>query len=119
MKTHDISLGPSPDKAAAVWIKGWIFLTLIAAGLCPRGHARTGELANADLRGLRVHTVEGVLRLKEEEVDLGTAALIISRNWGTTKTLHTYRRKIDAIAEEILPHFQARLPGGGTAQAAQ
>lgn len=66
------------------------------------------ELANAELRGLRAHTVEGVLRLEEDQIDLGTAALIISRNWGTTKTLHTYRRKIDLIAEEIHKRLQEK-----------
>lgn len=75
-------------------------LLLSFLAILPTGRAR-GELANAELRGLRVHTVEGVLRIPEEQIDLGTAALVISRDWGTTKTLHTYRRKIDTIAEEI------------------
>lgn len=70
-----------------------------AAAVLPK--TASAELANSQLQGLRVHTVEGVLRLSADQIDLGTAALIISRNWGTTKTLHTYRRKIDLMAEEI------------------
>ena len=77
-----------------------VFLLFLLINLLPLETARP-ELANAELRGLRVHTVEGVLRLKVEQIDLGTGALIISRKWGTSKTLHTYRRKIDTIAEEI------------------
>jgi tetratricopeptide (TPR) repeat protein len=72
------------------------------------GPAVLADLANAELRGLRAYTVEGVLRLEEDQIDLGTAALIISRNWGTTKTLHTYRRKIDLIAEEIQKRLQQK-----------
>ncbi len=84
------------NKSRQILVPGVVFLWLLISG--PDARA---DLANADLRGLRVHTVEGVLRLEEDQIDLGTAALIISRNWGTTKTLHTYRRKIDLIAEEI------------------
>ncbi|MEJ5259495.1 MAG: tetratricopeptide repeat protein [Anaerohalosphaeraceae bacterium] len=78
----------------------WLLtVALVFPGVyCPTASA---ELANSQLQGLRVHTVEGVLRLPADQIDLGTAALIISRNWGTNKTLHTYRRKIDSMAEEI------------------
>lgn len=74
---------------------GLIILALAAAGV-------RADLANEDLRGLRVHTTDGVLRLEPDQIDIGTAALIISRQWGTQKTLHTYRGKIDAMAETIL-----------------
>lgn len=87
--------------SVAVFLPAFFFLLL------PSGKARA-ELANAQLRGLRVHTVEGVLRLKEEQIDLGTAALVISRDWGTTKTLHTYRRKIDTLAEEIQKRLEEK-----------
>lgn len=77
---------------------GTILAGFLAFGILPTAR---GDLANSSLEGLRVHTVEGVLRLPADQIDLGTAALIISRRWGTTKTLHTYRRKIDLMAEEI------------------
>jgi tetratricopeptide (TPR) repeat protein len=63
-------------------------------------------LANNNKRGLRAYTIEGVLRLQDDEVDLGTAALILSRDWGTPKTSHVYRRKIDDMAEEILKRLK-------------
>lgn len=82
------------------------FIPVIAVCVCVSvigflSETAAAELANSQLQGLRVHTVEGVLRLSADQIDLGTAALIISRNWGTSKTLHTYRRKIDSMAEEI------------------
>lgn len=64
------------------------------------------SLANEDKRGLRIATIDGVFRLPEEEVDLATAALLLSREWGTDKTLFTYRRKIDQMAEEILRRLE-------------
>lgn len=77
-----------------------ILLVLFGLSLTVTGYAVT--LANHNKRGLRAYTIEGVLRLQEDEIDLGTAALILSRDWGTNKTSHVYRRKIDDIAEEII-----------------
>lgn len=77
----------------------WLFL-LFVLSLAASGSAEI--LANHDKRGLRAYTIDGVLRLQEDEIDLGTAALILSRDWGTTKTSHVYRRKIDDMAEEII-----------------
>lgn len=75
------------------------------------GIAESATLANHKKRGLSVHTIEGVLRLPEEEIDIGTAALILSREWGTQRTTHVYRRKIDDMAERILEKLkQKRLP---------
>ncbi len=68
--------------------------------------ADAAVLANHNKRGLRAYTIDGVLRLPEEEIDLGTAALILSRDWGTNRTSHVYRRKIDDMAEEILKRLK-------------
>jgi tetratricopeptide (TPR) repeat protein len=58
-------------------------------------------LANRDKQGLRSYTIEGVLRLPDEQIDIGTAALILSREWGAQRTTHVYRAKIDQFAEDI------------------
>jgi tetratricopeptide (TPR) repeat protein len=63
-------------------------------------------LANEDKRGLRITAIDGVFRLPEEEVDLATAALLLSREWGTDKAAFVYRRKIDEMAEEILERLK-------------
>ncbi|MCE5186131.1 MAG: tetratricopeptide repeat protein [Planctomycetaceae bacterium] len=78
-----------------------------AALLLSLGAACLGAgLANRDKQGLRSYTIEGVLRLPDEEIDIGTAALILSREWGTTKTTHVYRAKIDEYAEAILERIR-------------
>ncbi|MHC4930453.1 MAG: hypothetical protein ACYTFU_12560, partial [Planctomycetota bacterium] len=43
------------------------------------GTVESAILANRDKRGLRTYSIEGVLRLSEDEIDIGTAALILSR----------------------------------------
>lgn len=63
--------------------------------------AESAILANRDKRGLRTYTIDGVLRLPEDEIDIGAAALILSREWGTQRTTHVYRRKIDDMAEAV------------------
>ncbi|MBW8035280.1 MAG: tetratricopeptide repeat protein [Planctomycetes bacterium] len=60
------------------------------------------ELANSRKRGLRHNSIETILQLDDDKIDLATAVLVLSRDWGTTKTLHSYRRKIDLMAQEIL-----------------
>jgi hypothetical protein len=42
---------------------------------------RDEPLANHDKRGLYARSLEQVLRLDEEDIDLATAALIISERW--------------------------------------
>ena len=70
--------------------------------------ANGAVLANHNKRGLHVSTIEGVFRLKEDQIDLGTAALILSREWGTRKTTHVYRRKIDDMTEDILERLKKK-----------
>jgi tetratricopeptide (TPR) repeat protein len=72
------------------------------------GMAESAILANRDKRGLRTYSIEGVLRLSEDEIDIGTAALILSREWGTQRTTHVYRRKIDDMAEAILAKLKEK-----------
>jgi len=60
-----------------------------------------GALANRDKQGLRSYTIEGVLRLQDSQIDIATAALILSREWGTQRTTHVYRARIDQFAEDI------------------
>ena len=79
----------------------WIVLVLLGA-FCLTGSLNAEILSNHNKRGLRSYTIEGVLRLQDDEIDLATAALILSREWGAQRTTHVYRRKIDDMAEAIL-----------------
>ncbi len=64
------------------------------------------RLANEGKLGLNMYSIERTLSLPEEEIDLGTAALMLSRQWGTPKTFHMYRNKIDDMAQEIFRRLE-------------
>jgi tetratricopeptide (TPR) repeat protein len=62
-------------------------------------------LANEGKEGLYARSIDQVLRLREDQVDLATAALIISENWSDNwnETLYggRYRSRLDEMALEI------------------
>ncbi len=66
------------------------------------------KLANADKKGLYVSSIDEVLLLKDGEVDLATAALILSEQWSDVVHGLRYRRELDAMAEEIKKRLRAR-----------
>ena len=80
-----------------------ILLTIaiaLALGACP-ALAQRGRLANQGKAGLYVRSPEEVLRLHEDEIDLGTAALIASEYWSTMVQGRRYLEELDAMALEI------------------
>lgn len=72
-------------------------LTLSSA--VPAGRYR--PLANEGKNGLYVKSIEQVLRLEEDEVDLATAALIISENWSDLVHGRRHLSALDDMALEI------------------
>ncbi|MCJ7728327.1 MAG: tetratricopeptide repeat protein [Sedimentisphaerales bacterium] len=64
-------------------------------------------LANQDLQGLYVNSIEQVLRLPPDQIDIGTAALIVSEAWSNIVAGRRYQQQLDDIALEI----RSRLKG--------
>jgi len=62
---------------------------------------RYEPLANENKSGLYVRSIEQVLRLEPEEVDVATAALIISEQWSDIVHGRRYLSKLDDMAYEI------------------
>ena len=58
-----------------------ILIIIIAVVVFAAGARAAEPLANANKQGLYARSIEEVLRLDADEVDLGTAALIISERW--------------------------------------
>ena len=58
-------------------------------------------LANENKPGLYARSIEQVLRLQEDEVDLATAVLIVSENWSDMVYGRRYISKLDEMALEI------------------
>lgn len=72
---------------------------------------RRPRLANADKAGLRVSTLEQVLQLPENQVDLATATLIASEYWSDMVHGRRYLEQLDAMALEIRTRLQQqRVP---------
>jgi len=67
-----------------------------------------GRLANEGKRGLYVRSIEQLLQLSEDEVDLATAALIVSERWSDLVMGRRYLARLDEMAVEI----QKRLRRG-------
>ncbi|HUW18488.1 MAG TPA: tetratricopeptide repeat protein [Sedimentisphaerales bacterium] len=64
-------------------------------------------LANDGKRGLYAKSLEQVLRLREDEVDLATAALIVSEYWSDLVYGRRYLSRLDDMAFEIRDRLKA------------
>ncbi|MHC4360790.1 MAG: tetratricopeptide repeat protein [Planctomycetota bacterium] len=67
--------------------------------------------ANEDLSGLYARSINQVLRLQPEEIDLATAVLIISEEWSDNVHGRRYVAKLDDIAFEIRKRLNAKKLG--------
>lgn len=67
--------------------------TTLGAGLAP--------LANEGRNGLYARSIEQVLRLEAEEIDIATAALIISEQWSDVVAGRRYLSRLDDMAYEV------------------
>ncbi|HQG48256.1 MAG TPA: transglutaminase family protein [Sedimentisphaerales bacterium] len=69
------------------------------------------RLANANKSGLNVTSLEQVLRLSDDQIDLATATLIASEYWSKVVAGRRYLEQLDAMATEILVRLrQQRIP---------
>ncbi|MFA5239348.1 MAG: tetratricopeptide repeat protein [Phycisphaerae bacterium] len=87
-----------------------IFLTVICILFFPLGapFCRAEPLANEGRDGLYVRSIEQVLRLDEEEVDLGTAVLIASEQWSNIVEGRRYLAELDDMALEIRARLEEK-----------
>ena len=69
---------------------------------------RGGPLANENKPGLYAKSIEQVLQLREHEVDLATAALIVSENWSDMVHGRRYLARLDDMALEIRERLARR-----------
>jgi tetratricopeptide (TPR) repeat protein len=83
-----------------------IVCILLIAGQVLFGRDR--RLANEDKSGLYAKSIEQVLRLEEEEVDLATAALIVSEQWSDLVYGRRYLLDLDDMALEIFDRLEAK-----------
>lgn len=78
-----------------------LIITLILAFSSVAAANREKPLANSGKSGLYAKSLDQVLRLREDEVDLATAALIVSENWSDMVYGRKYLAQLDDMAREI------------------
>ena len=83
-------------------MKKFYFTIICVFILTSSAPARRNErLANENKPGLYARSIEQVLRLRENEVDLATALLIVSENWSGLVHGRRYLSELDSMALEI------------------
>jgi tetratricopeptide (TPR) repeat protein len=70
--------------------------------------SRNHRLENEGKRGLHARSIEEVLRLSDDEIDLATAALIVSEQWSDMVHGRTYLSRLDEMAFEIQKKLDKR-----------
>jgi len=74
---------------------------LVIYAFCAASLLADEPLANEDKSGLYAKSIEHVLRMDPEEVDLATAVLIISEQWNENVYGRRYIERLDDMAREI------------------
>jgi tetratricopeptide (TPR) repeat protein len=93
----------------------WLIIGLVVAFVSTPCMAEE-PLANKDLEGLYAKSIEQVLRLPPEEIDLGTAALIVSESWSNVLPGRRYQQRLDDMAIEIRSRLKEKgIPVGAAA----
>jgi len=88
-----------------------IVCVLFLTPICLFGQYGPGPLANANKPGVYARSIEEVLRLRPDEVDLATAVLIISEQWNENVYGRKYLARLDDMALEVRSRLIARRIG--------
>ena len=84
-----------------------LFVTVFTATV---SLGRDEGLANEGKTGLYARSLDHVLRLREDEIDLGTAAMIISEQWSDLVHGRRYLSRLDDMALEIRARYERKKP---------
>jgi tetratricopeptide (TPR) repeat protein len=86
----------------------------VAGGLAPcvvadsTSTPQDEPLANANLSGLYANSIEKVLNLPPDQIDIGIAALIVSEAWSDMVSGRRYQQRLDDMAIEIRSRLKAQ-----------
>jgi tetratricopeptide (TPR) repeat protein len=93
------------SKLQKIHMATWL-ISLIILALGSIDTVEAARLANQNKRGLRISSIEEVLQLNDRDIDLGTAALILSEQWSEVVHGLRYRAQLDEMAQEILARLK-------------
>ena len=85
-----------------------LLILCVASFTVPITFGRDEPLANEGKSGLYARSIEQVLRLRDEDVDLARAALIISEKWSDLVYGRRYMSKLDNMALEIRARLEKK-----------
>ena len=103
--SHRVKQQNGPEVLMKKLLSTLIFILVLSPMLLARSNR---PLANANKAGLRVRSIEEVLRLREDEVDLATAALIVSEQWSDMVYGREYLSRLDNMALEIRDRIESK-----------
>jgi tetratricopeptide (TPR) repeat protein len=90
------------------------FCVLVLAALCLAADSTSSPwdepLANANLSGLYVRSIDQVLRLQPDQIDVGISALIVSEAWSNMVAGRRYQQQLDDMAMEIRSRLKTPRP---------
>jgi hypothetical protein len=81
-----------------------VLLILLNAGIC----FSAGSLANENNSGLYIRSIEQMLRLSPQEIDLATASLIVSEEWSDLVQGRRYLSDLEDMAYEIRTRLEEK-----------
>jgi tetratricopeptide (TPR) repeat protein len=84
------------------------FATILLIALTTQTCFSGEPLANEDNTGLYVRSIEQILRLDAEEIDLATAALIISEEWSDLVQGRRYLTDLEDMAYELRTRIEEK-----------
>jgi len=91
--------------------KSLLIAAFILLGIISNSLGQYRRLANVGKYGLDAREFEQILRMNDADVDIATAALILSERWSDDVQGLYYRDKIDEMTSEILDRLeQSRTP---------
>lgn len=88
--------------------KTLVLLAVLVLSAVARAGCEPQQLANRGRFGLYVNSLEKVIRLADDDIDIGRAALIISKQAGADIDVDEYLGRIDRMACEVLERLGAR-----------
>ena len=88
--------------------KTLLIMVLVSLIACSSSPASQKPLANDGINGLYARSIEQVLRLQPDEIDLATAALIISEQWSDMVNGRRYLSELDEMAYEIRERLEEK-----------
>ena len=90
-------------RRLGVWVRPDVLKRLRAEGaeMCVSTMPSSAPLANHGRKGLEAKTVEAVLKLPAEEMDIGRAALLVEKEYEPDLDVEEYLAQLDTMAREI------------------